>query len=277
MTPADPSRPYLPLAVIVGAGGMGTAIARRLGQHYRLLLADLQQARLDTVTGLLREEGYEVQPCQCDITNAAAVQHLTHIAKTQGPVRVLAHVAALSPSMGDWQTLIQVNLMGAHRIEQAFLNIATPGMVAIFISSLAAHIASVNTSVTSLLDQPMTPDLLTKLAAAVAEPLNSNTAYTWSKFAMNRRCQRQAAAWGAQGARIVSVSPGLIATPMGALEFKNQPQKFVLLDKTPLHRQGSVQEIADAVEFLASDRASFITGTDLRVDGGVAAALQHAS
>jgi NAD(P)-dependent dehydrogenase (short-subunit alcohol dehydrogenase family) len=79
------------------------------------------------------------------------------------------------------------------------------------------------------------------------------------------------------GARIVSLSPGLIATPMGALEFERQPVKYDLLAKTPIRREGTMLEIADTIEFLASDRASFISGIDLLVDGGLTAALSHAT
>jgi len=107
------------------------------------------------------------------------------------------------------------------------------------------------------------------------EQLTPQLSYGLSKFALIRMCERQASAWGKIGARILSVSPGLIATPMGALEFKGSPQKYDLLAKTPLARQGSMIEIADAVEFLSSDKASFITGTDVLVDGGIKAALKH--
>ena len=82
-------------------------------------------------------------------------------------------------------------------------------------------------------------------------------------------------AWAERGARIVSLSPGMIATPMGAIELASQPEKRRLLEATPLGREGTMVEIADAVEFLVSDRASYITGTDILVDGGVAAAVRH--
>jgi len=88
-------------------------------------------------------------------------------------------------------------------------------------------------------------------------------------------CRRDAFEWGKKGARIVSLSPGLIATPMGALEFQNQPMKYDLLAATPLQREGTMLEIANVVEFLASDRASFISGTDILVDGGLVGTLQQ--
>ena len=90
-----------------------------------------------------------------------------------------------------------------------------------------------------------------------------------------RMARRRAREWGAKGARIVTMTPGMIATPMGALEFRNNPIKYELLKASPIAREGTMVECADAIEFLASDRASFITGTDLLVDGGVAAALTH--
>ena len=104
--------------------------------------------------------------------------------------------------------------------------------------------------------------------------LDGAKAYQLSKAALVRMCRDRAAAWGARGARIVSLSPGLIATPMGALEFAAQPEKRRLLPLTPLGREGTMVEIADAVEFLLSDRASFITGIDLLVDGGISTVLR---
>jgi NAD(P)-dependent dehydrogenase (short-subunit alcohol dehydrogenase family) len=89
-------------------------------------------------------------------------------------------------------------------------------------------------------------------------------------------CRRRVSDWGSHGARIISLSPGLIATPQGAVEFKS-PQKMALYQLTPLEREGTMVEIADAVEFLLSDRASFISGTDLLVDGGIFAAITNAA
>jgi NAD(P)-dependent dehydrogenase (short-subunit alcohol dehydrogenase family) len=98
-------------------------------------------------------------------------------------------------------------------------------------------------------------------------------AYTLSKYGLISYCRREAAAWGERGARIVSLSPGLIATPQGAREFERSVSKVRLYEQTPLRREGTMLEIADAIEFLASDKASFISGTDLLVDGGLYAAL----
>lgn len=269
-------RPDLPLAVVVGAGGMGIAIARRLGQSYRLLLADRDMATLERYTTTLRPEGFDVQAAVCDVTNGNDVAALVARAAELGQVRVLAHVVGLSPSMADFQAIMAVNLVGAKRVQQGFLPQVCPGACAIFISSMGGHLKPLSAQVLSLLDDPLAQGFLDELQAALEEPATSVLAYQLSKAGLNRMCRRDAFAWGKRGARIVSLSPGLIASPMGALEFERQPMKYDLLAATPLQREGTMLEIANVVEFLASDRASFISGTDILVDGGLVGTLEHA-
>lgn len=265
-------RPDLPLAVIVGAGAMGAAIARRIGATHRLIVADRDKARLDDLCAQLRAEGHDAAAHVCDLTSA---QHVDALARAAAGFRTLVHVAALSPSMADWRTILAVNWLGARRVEAAFHAQATKGSAAIFISSLAAHAPPPDAGTLAALDTPDRDgdDPIAALERATSGHASSD-AYRLSKLAMNRMCRRRAAAWGARGARIVSLSPGLIATPMGALEFKGSPEKRALYDQSPMQREGTMIEIAAATEFLSSDGASFISGTDLLVDGGLAAALQ---
>lgn len=265
--------PAQPLALVIGAGGMGKAAARRLGQTHELLLADRDAERLETVGKILREDGVNVHTALCDVTNAASVKALAETAARIGPLRTLAHVAGLSPSMADWRTILSVNLLGPVLIANAMLPLTRPGSAAIFISSLAAHLMPADPAVLKVLEAPLSPGWLDALASALGAEPTTTQAYALSKSALMRMCQQRAGAWGQRRARIVSLSPGLIATPMGRMEFQN-PNKHVLYKRTPLERQGSMDEIVDALEFLASDRASFISGTDLLVDGGVAAAVR---
>ena len=277
---ADPAgpvnhRPGQALAVVVGAGGMAMAIARRLGDSYRLLVADRDGDHLERQVARLQSEGHDATGVECDVVDPDAVRRLAATADGSGPVRALAHVVGLSPSMADGATILGVNLVGAALIADAFLPIAGPGTAAVFIASLAGHLVDVTPAEMAALDEPLARDFSASIAAAVGHEIDSAKAYQLSKAALVRMCQQCAAAWGARGARIVSLSPGLIATPMGALEFAAQPAKRDLLPLTPLGREGTMVEIADAVEFLLSDRASFITGIDLLVDGGISAALRH--
>jgi NAD(P)-dependent dehydrogenase (short-subunit alcohol dehydrogenase family) len=277
MTSPTPSGlgPAAPVAVVVGAGAMGMAAARRLGERHRLILADRDEPHLQRQSEALRAEGHDVVGVACDVVDPAAVARLAAATAQRGPLRVLAHVVGLSPSMADWRTIMNVNLVGAALVHDAMLPLAVADAAAIFVASMAAQIAPPADDVTALLDRPLEPGFSERLEAALREPPTPALAYQLSKFALVRMCQRNAAAWGARGARIVSLSPGLIASPMGALEFERQPMKHGLLQRTPLGREGGLLEIADALEFLASDRASFVSGIDLLVDGGLAAAMRH--
>jgi NAD(P)-dependent dehydrogenase (short-subunit alcohol dehydrogenase family) len=267
-------RPDWPLAVVVSAGGMGMAAARRLSQRHRVLLADIDRDRAERGAEMLRNEGGDATAIACDITNPAGVRALGDSVDALGNFRVLAHVAGLSPSMGDFRAIMCVNLAGAVAIAEALRPRASTATAAIFISSLAGHNFRPGEAVELVLRNPADPDLVEKLIAELGETeATPPRAYALSKWALMAYCRSHASAWGERGARIVSLSPGMIATPQGAREFENSPNKIKLFAHTPLKREGTMLEIADAIEFLASDRASFITGTDLLVDGGLAAAL----
>jgi len=268
-------RPDWPLAVIVGAGGMGMAIARRLGQSHRLLIADRDESQLDRQSAMLAGEGHDVATFRCDVTNADDVHALAACAGANGPVTALANVVGLSPSMGDFRAIIGVNIVGATRVAEGFLPIMASGGCALFISSIAAHTQPLDPEVEALLDSPLRADLLSKLEVALGDRVSSHLAYIISKASLNRMRKRRALDWGRRGLRLVSLSPGLIATPMGALEFERTPMKYDLLAVTPIKREGTMLEIANVVEFLLSDKASFISGTDIIVDGGLVGTLHH--
>ena len=266
------ARPDLPLAVVVGAGGLGMAVARRLGQDYRLLIADRDEPHLTRQLLALRAAGYDATGQGCDVTKPEDIARLAAVA---GKPRALANVVGLSPAMADFHTIMAVNLIGAAMVARAFLPVMEPGGAALFISSSAAHMSPVAETLWPLLQAPLEGGFLPRLRELLGEGATSATAYALSKAALNRMCQHQAAAWGERGLRIVSLSPGLIATPQGALEFKNSPSKHKLLAATPLKRECTMLEIANIAAFLLSDHASFISGTDILADGGMVATLRR--
>lgn len=260
--------------VIGGCGGIGSACARRLAQRHRLILADADGAGAEIAAGRLRQEGFEAIGFCCDVTSPAMVNELAAMIAGHGGLRALAHVAGLSPSMADWRRIMLVNLVGAAMVERALQPQMLPGGAAVFIASLGGHIVPADPALLPVLEAPLDDMFLEKLEAAGGQALNSSTAYAWSKLGLMRMCQRRARQWGQAGARINSLSPGLIASPMGEREFAADPRKAQLLAEIPLGRQGNMNEVADAVEFLCSGRAAYINGTDLLLDGGVAAALR---
>lgn len=266
------SWPPRELAVVIGAGGMSMAVARRLGQYNRLLLCDIDAEKLDVESTRLRSEGVQAESIPCDITDPASVAKLADKVESLGGFSKLAHVTGLSPSLADWRTILAVNLIGPALVTEALLPQVKPGAAAVLISSLSAHMATLDEAVLALLDNPTGPHLLDNMNRAMSGKMTPQLAYMSSKLGVIRLARRLAVSWGAKGSRVVSLSPGLIASPQGLGEFKHSSTKYELLAKCPLQRQGSMLEIADAVEFLLSERASYINGIDLLVDGGLNAA-----
>ena len=145
------------------------------------------------------------------------------------------------------------------------------GAVAVLISSLSAYLASPSDQVENLLDNPLCPDLPDKLNEVLEGGMTPQLSYMLSKVGVIRLARRLAVKWGQKNARVVSLSPGLIASPQGMREFRQSSSKHQLLSQCPLQRQGNMHEVADVVEFLVSSRATYLNGIDLLVDGGLIA------
>jgi NAD(P)-dependent dehydrogenase (short-subunit alcohol dehydrogenase family) len=272
--PGSNSRPDLPLAVVVGAGGLGMAVARRLGHSHRLLLADRDADHLARVSVELTASGHDVTIQSCDVTEPDHITALAAVAGKLGGVRSFAYVVGLSPSLGDFRSVMAVNLVGAARSLDAFSSRMVPGGAALCIASSAAHMRRAPGHLLHLLDAPLDKGMIETLAARLGDEATPAMAYMLSKQGLIRLCQRSARSWGEAGNRVVSLSPGLIATPQGALEYANSPGKRSLFERTPLGREATMLEIAGLADFLLSDAASFINGTDLLADGGLVASLE---
>jgi NAD(P)-dependent dehydrogenase (short-subunit alcohol dehydrogenase family) len=255
-----------------GSGGMGMATARLLAQQGPVIIADLKERELEAAAAQLRKEGGEIVPAVCDVSSSESVAALARTAASAGQVQALVHTAGLSPTMADWRRIMSVNLVGSALIEQAFAPLMAPGAAAVFIASMAGHTAVNGAAAYRVLDDPLRPDLLAELEK-VAGPIDSGSSYGLSKQGVIQLCQRVTPAWARRGARINSISPGLIETGMGKLEFANQPMMAMMLQKTPLGRWGTAEEIAQVAVFLCSPAASYVTGIDILVDGGMTNAL----
>jgi NAD(P)-dependent dehydrogenase (short-subunit alcohol dehydrogenase family) len=259
------------VAVITGGGGeMGVACAERLAARgHRLCLAESAPDRLERTAAALRKRGFDATPVACDVADPAAVRRLAERAAGLGELAALVHTAGLSPTMGDGRRIVTVNLIGTALLVEAFRPLVGSGAAAVLIASQAGHLArkAATPALDALLDEPLRPGLLDALEALDPNLLGVG-AYPVSKYGMLRLAIREAPAWGARGARIVTLSPGIIDTGMGRKEYAAQPFMKTMVERTPLGRQGRAEEIASAVDFLCSAEASFVTGTDLLVDGG---------
>lgn len=264
-----------------GCGAMGLSCARLLGHNHDLLLMDVRSDLLTTTSRQLLEEGYTVlDPIPGDLRSPQTHTQLATELKRSMPLRVIVHTAGISPVHGDWQTIIDVNVLGTARLLDAVEPFLSTGAAGVLIASNAGHMLPPNGERDALIDS-VSADRLPELQATMdqlqsefPEVAMSSLGYMLSKRAVIRLCESRSAVWAAKGARLNSISPGVIWTPMARSEIeRGNPTVARVLAQTPAGRYGTVMDIANAVRFLVSSAASFITGTDLRVDGGVTPAL----
>ncbi len=256
-----------------GSGGMGKASAELVAKKGTVLLADVNEERLVQTKEELAAKGLsDVHYQTVDITDRANVQALREKAASLGKLKALIHTAGLSPTMASSKRITEVNLVGTGIILDEFICLAEQGTVAVCISSMSGHFAPKEGPHTAILKKPLAENIIDTMEQMTKG--DQGAAYSLSKLGVQLIVEDQAWDWGQKGARIVSLSPGTINTPMGRQEAEQQEQMKVMLDNTPLQREGESKEIATAVEFLISDAASYITGTDLLVDGGTTANMK---
>jgi NAD(P)-dependent dehydrogenase (short-subunit alcohol dehydrogenase family) len=267
------------LVITGGAGGMGLACARALADRGRLLLVDLREDLLDQARKALGAQGAAVDTLPCDVTSATDIAAVADRVRELGRLRCLVHTAGVSPEMADAATVLDVDLAGSVRITDALFPLVNPGCSAILIGSIAGY-SDVPTAVEPLLDDPLADGFLAAVEQALGQPLDSATAYVLAKRGVTRLAERLATPWGKTGGRTIAISPGLIDTPMGRLELDRQSIIPVMIEVTPVKRPdrplpGRPEDIAATVAFLESDAAAFISGCDIRVDGGLVGAGKH--
>ncbi|AMM08510.1 SDR family oxidoreductase [Streptomyces albidoflavus] len=264
------------VVVVIGVGGMGEAIARRQGPGNRLVLADFDEATLAAVAERLRGQGHEVVTQAVDVSSASSVTALAEAAAGLGPVTQVVHTAGLSPVQASPAAVLRVDLLGTALVVEEFGHVVAPGGAGVVIASMAGHMlrTPLTAEQESALAHTPAGELL-RLPFADPEALGQG-AYGLAKYGNRLRVQAASAAWGARGARINSVSPGVIATPMGQQELDGVSGRTMraMVAASGTGRLGTPEDIAEAAAFLLGPGASFITGNDLLVDGGVVAALR---
>jgi NAD(P)-dependent dehydrogenase (short-subunit alcohol dehydrogenase family) len=266
-------------ALITGAsGGMGRACARLFGTTQDLVLTDASP-KLGAFAEELAAEGYTVRGAHTgDLGDKTLLDGIMADMKGELPL-TLIHTAGLSPSIANAESIMQVNLVATVKLLDVIEPFLRPGAAAVLIASTAGHLVPPIPDALALLANPLAPDFMAKISALMqgisqgdAEKL-PGISYSLSKQAVLALTQRRALSWGPLGARITSISPGMILTPMGRKEVQT-PGGAAMQNAAPLGRPGVAADIALAAQFLASEQASFISGCDLLVDGGSMAAFR---
>ncbi|WP_264062663.1 SDR family oxidoreductase [Mycobacterium angelicum] len=260
---------------VIGVGGMGQAIARRLGSGKTVLLADYDEHALASVAASLSGDGHCIESRAVDVSSPDSVRALAEYAAALGNVTQLAHTAGLSPAQAPAEAIVAVDLLGVALVLQEFGEVIAPGGAGVVIASMAGHLLPPLTAEQEKALAHNPPDQLQYLDFVSSQEY-PGLAYAIAKQANHVRVRAASIQWGRRGARINSISPGIISTPMGQQELASPVGDGMraMIAMSGTGRIGTAADIAAAAAFLLGPEATFITGTDLLVDGGVVAAAK---
>ena len=266
------------VVVVIGTGLIGQAIARRVSVGKHVVLADLRMETAEAVAKVLSDAGFEVSTATVDVSSRPSVETLVKTATAIGEIDGVIHAAGVSPTQASPATILAVDLYGVALVLEAFGNVIAPGGSGVVIASMSGHrlpalsaeqsAALATTPTEGLLALPMLqPDQIT-------DPLH---AYQVSKRGNALRVMAEAVRWGKRGARVNTISPGIICTPLAKDELNGPrgPGYRRMIDLSAAGRIGAPDEVANVAALLMGPDGAFITGSDFLIDGGVTAAYWY--
>jgi len=263
-----------PICVITGAGsGMGLATARIMGADHSLILAGRTLSKLEGAVADLRANGIDAEAFTCDVADRDSAFLLAERARLRGRVASVIHAAGLSPHMGDAKTIMEANALGTINVNDAFFGVLKEGASLVDVSSMSAYLIPelIIQKGAYGLSRTNRERFMNGMLARVGlfpKRLRPSVAYGISKNFAVWYAKTDAARFGEKGVRVVSVSPGNFETPMGELERR---EASAYTERCAIKRFGRVEEIANLLAFCASDKAGYLTGTDILCDGGCVA------
>ena len=260
------------VVVLVGAGSIGLAIARRVGAGKHIVLADYNEANAAAAAKLLEDAGFEVSTIKTDLGSRESILALVEYAKSKGKITNLINAAGVSPSQAPVSRILRVDMYGTSVLLEEFGKVIAEGGSGVVISSQSGHrLGAIPQEQSDALAMTPTEELLNlDFVKAIDDTLK---AYQYSKRCNVLRVAFEAFRWAKRGATINSISPGIIITPLAADELKGPRGKGYrdMIAGMPALRAGTPDEVGDLAEFLMSSRGRFMTGADYLIDGGCTA------
>ena len=254
--------------VITGGGsGIGLETAKRFKEGM-VVITGRNEEKLKNAVSELESKGVSAKYFIADISNRDSIKELFNFSKSLGKIKTVLNSAGVSGDGTTVEKTLKIDLIGTEFLIEEFYEVMEENAVLILISSMMAQAVPVNPDYDELLVEPSKEGNLEKIAVYLND--STSNAYNFSKRGVNLLVKKNVERYGKKGCRIVSVSPGIILTPMAKIAAKEHPEQMKFMETiTPIQRNGKPEDIANMVEFLASDKASFITGTDFLVDGGL--------
>lgn len=260
--------------ILTGAGQIGMAIARRMGYGKKIVIGDKNPDNAQAVAKIMNDAGYDTDAVEMDLSSRESIKNLIAKAQEYGDITMLVNAAGVSPSQAPVEAILKVDLYGTAVLLEEVGKVIREGGVGVTISSQSGHRMPA-----------LTPEEDEQLACTPAEDLlkldilqpenirDTLHAYQMAKRCNEKRVMAESVKWGEKGARINSISPGIIVTPLAIDEFNGPRGDFYknMLAKCPAGRPGTADEVANVAELLMSDKGAFITGADFLIDGGATA------
>jgi NAD(P)-dependent dehydrogenase (short-subunit alcohol dehydrogenase family) len=261
--------------VVIGPGSIGQAIARRVGAGKHLLLADLRQENADAAAKTLSEAGFEVTTTTVDVSSRISVEALVAKAVSLGDIHGLIHAAGVSPSQASPETILRVDLYGTALLLEEFGKVIAEGGAGVVIASQSGHrLPPLSIEQNHALAATPVEELLKLPMLQIGEVKDSLHAYQLSKRGNSLRVMFEAVQWGKRGARVNTISPGIIMTPLAKDELTGPRGAGYrrMIDGCPAKRAGTPDEVGNVAALLMGAEGAFITGSDFLMDGGVTSA-----
>lgn len=260
--------------ILTGAGQIGMAIARRIGFGKKIVIGDKKIENAQDISKIMNDAGFDTEAFEMDLSSRESILNLIAKAQEYGNISMLVNAAGVSPSQAPIEAILKVDLYGtAVLLEEVGKVIAHVG-VGVTISSQSGHrMAALSKDADERLATTPTEELL---SLEILQPENIKDtlhAYQMAKCCNEKRVMAESVKWGVRGARINSISPGIIVTPLAIDEFNGPRGDFYknMFAKCPAGRPGTADEVANVAELLMSPQGAFITGSDFLIDGGATA------
>ena len=252
--------------ILTGAGQIGMAIARRVGFGKKIVIGDKSLRNAETIAEIMTQAGFSVEPMEMDLSSRESICQLIAKAQSLGEIKMLVNAAGVSPSQASIETILKVDLYGTAVLLEEVGKVIACGGTGVTISSQSGHrMEALGAEIDRQLSCTPTEELL---QLDVLQPKNIRDTLHAYQMA-------EAVKWGERGARINSISPGIIVTPLAIDEFNGPRGDFYknMFAKCPAGRPSTADEVANVAELLLSDRGAFITGSDFLMDGGATASF----